>query len=180
MTNLVISGAAYDPENPAHRAELAQKLTQKLGDAGFKLSEDRTRDPGRYYGSFKGKEDVYVFQHRKDPGLEVQVFTSVTSGGSVRAKGADAIRVCLVYKNKIKQKNPEAEEARQYDLGSACRVYRTGDIDNIVERTVERAREMYKAANEVERCPRCRAPMAISKKGNKFCTEVCFLNKAAP
>jgi putative addiction module killer protein len=174
---LLSAGTAYDPENPAHRTELAQKLTQKLGEIGFKLSGDRTRDPGREYGGFKGKEDVYVFQHRKDPGLEVQVFTSVTAGGSVRAKGADAIRVCLVYKNKAKQQGTESEEARQYDLGSACRVYRTGEIDNIVERTVERAREMYKAANLVERCQDCSSPMATSKQGKKFCSEVCWTKR---
>lgn len=174
---LLSAGTAYDPENPAHRTELAQKLTQKLGEIGFKLSGDRTRDPGREYGGFKGKEDVYVFQHRKDPGLEVQVFTSVTAGGSVRAKGADAIRVCLIYKNKAKQQGTESEEARQYDLGSACRVYRTGEIDNIVERTVERAREMYKAANLVERCQDCSSPMATSKQGKKFCSEVCWTKR---
>ena len=174
---LLSAGTVYDPENPAHRIELAKKLTQKLGELGFKLSGDRTRDPGREYGGVKGKEDVYVFQHRKDPGLEVQVFTSVTADGSVRAKGADAIRVCLIYKNKAKQQGTESEEARQYDLGSACRVHRTGEIDNIVERTVERAREMYMAANLVERCQGCSSPMATSKQGKKYCGEVCWTKR---
>ena len=172
------AGTIYDPENAAHRKELGDKMTEKLGAIGFTLSGDRTLDPGRYYGGgFKGKEQVYVFKHRKDPGLEVQVFTSVLESGSVRGKGADAIRVCLIYKNKAKQQNPESEEARQYDLGSGCRVYRTGDIDDIVGRTVERAREMYKLANAVERCNACQAPMATSKQGKKFCSEVCWTKR---
>lgn len=184
-TGLMLSaGVKYDPENPAHRKELADKMKEKLSAAGFKLSTDRTRDPGRRYGQsgWKGKEEVWVFNHRKDPGLEVQVFTSITDGGSVRSKGADAIRVCLVYKNKAKQQNPESEEARQYGLGSECRVHRTGDIDDIIERTVERARDAYKRANEVERCRHCGAPMATSKAGKKFCSEVCWTKKpgAAP
>ena len=176
---LVLSaGVKYDPENPAHREELANKMKAKLGAAGFKLSTDRTLDPGRQYGGgWKGKEEVWVFQHRKDPGLEVQVFTSITQGGSVRSKGADAIRVCLIYKNKAKQTGTENPEARQYDLGSECRVHRTGDIDDIVERTVERARDAYKRANEVERCGKCSAPMAMSKAGKAFCSEVCWLPK---
>lgn len=172
------AGTIYDPENAAHRKELGDKMTEKLGAIGFTLSGDRTLDPGRYYGGgFKGKEQVYVFKHRKDPGLEVQVFTSVLESGSVRGKGADAIRVCLIYKNKAKQQNPESEEARQYDLGSGCRVYRTGDIDDIVTRTVERAREMYKLANAVERCNYCQAPLATSKQGKKFCSEVCWTKR---
>ena len=175
---LVLSGMKYDPESASHRQELADKMKEKLGAAGFKLSTDRTRDPGRQYGGgFKGKEEVWVFQHRKDPGLEVQVFTSITSGGEVRSKGADAIRVCLIVKNKAKLADPKSPDAKQYDLGSECRVYRTGDIDNIVERTVERARDAYKKANEVERCRDCQAPMATSKAGKRFCSEVCWLQK---
>ncbi len=171
------AGTIYDPENPAHRKELGDKLTEKLGAIGFRLSDDRTRDPGRKYGGFKGKEQVYVFKHRKDPGLEVQVFTSVLDSGSVRGKGADAIRVCLVYKNKAKQENPEGAEAKQFELGSGCRVYRTGDIDDIVSRTVDRAREMYVEANKVDRCQYCQAPMALSKQGKKFCSEVCWTKR---
>jgi uncharacterized protein YjeT (DUF2065 family) len=176
---MLSAGMKYDPENPAHREELANKMKEKLGAAGFKLSTDRTRDPGRQYGGggWKGKEEVWVFQHRKDPGLEVQVFTSITSGGSVRSKGADAIRVCLVVKNKAKLADPNSPDAKQYDLGSECRVHRTGDIDDIVDRTVERARDAYRRANEVERCSRCSAPLATSKAGKKFCSEVCWLKK---
>ena len=175
---MLSAGMKYDPENPAHRQELADKMKAKLGAAGFKLSTDRTRDPGRQYGGgFKGKEEVWVFQHRKDPGLEVQVFTSITQGGSVRSKGADAIRVCLVVKNKAKLADPNSPDAKQYDLGSECRVHRTGDIDDIVDRTVERARDAYRRANEVERCSRCSAPLATSKAGKKFCSEVCWLKK---
>jgi hypothetical protein len=175
---MLSAGMKYDPENPAHRQELADKMKAKLGAAGFKLSTDRTRDPGREYGGgFKGKEEVWVFQHRKDPGLEVQVFTSITQGGAVRSKGADAIRVCLVVKNKAKLADPNSPDAKQFDLGSECRVHRTGDIDDIVERTVERARDAYKRANEVERCRDCQAPMATSKAGKRFCSEVCWTKK---
>lgn len=174
----VIAGTSYDATNPAHRAELAAKLKQKLEAIGFTLSTDRSRDPGRLYGQgYKGREEVYVFKHRKDPGLEVQVFTSIAGGGEVRSKGADAIRVCLVYKNKAKQADSESAEARQYNLASECRVNRVGDIDDIVERTVSRAREAYKKANQVERCRDCTAPMALSQAGKQFCAEVCWTKR---
>ena len=170
----------YNPDLLQDRVALADALKAKLTEAGFSLSVDRTLDPGRHYGAgFKGKEDVFVFAHRKDPGLEVQVFTSITAGGQVRSIGADAIRVQLVYKNKAKRNSPDNEEARQYTLGTETRVHRTGEITAIVERTVERARDAYRRANETERCHHCGAPLAISKKGNPFCAEVCFARKSA-
>jgi len=173
----VSAATKYNADDATSRTELATKLKERLGEAGFKLSEDRTRDPGRTYSGFKGREEVFVFQHRKDPGLEVQVFTSIVSGGEVRSKGADAIRVCLVYKNKAKQEKADHAEAKQYDLGSECRVNRTGNIDDIVDRTVERARDAYKRANDVDRCRDCSAPMALSKQGKHFCSEVCWTKR---
>jgi hypothetical protein len=175
MGMVFASGEKYDGDNPEHRRALGQKLTEKLGEKGFKLSTERTRDHSRY----GGQEQVWVFNHRKDPGLEIRVFTSVTPSGQARETGADAIRVCLSYKNKAKQANPDSTEAREYDLGGSCRVFRTGNIDDIVERTVDRAREAYIKANEVARCPKCKAPMAISQRTNKpFCSETCWLKNS--
>jgi len=178
MSITISAGVIYNPEDPQHRSMLAKALKDKLGAAGFKLSTDRSRDPGRTYGQgYKGAEEVWVFQHKDDAGLEVQVFTSIVTNGEVRSKGADAIRVCLVYKNKAKQTGTENPDARQYDVGSGCRVYRSGDIDQIVERTVERAREMYRLATATDKCRYCNAPMVKSKQGKMFCSETCWLKK---
>jgi len=181
---------AYDPDSAADRAELASQLKQKLGAIGFVESTRRTRDPGRHYkrheaGGYKGKELVLVFRHRKDPGLVINIFTSIVEGG-VRTKGADAIRICTEYETKALREDKEEGAYSTQNLVfqrplqkgqelSQCLIQRRGaSVDDIVERVVERARAAYRALNLVKRCTRCQAPMALSKQGKEYCAETCW------
>lgn len=164
----------FDPSSAAHRAALAAALRERLTAAGFHRTAERTRDPGRVYSSgFTGREEVYDLTHRKDPGLTVRVFSSIVGEG-VRGRGADAIRVALVYRNLDKRRDPDAEGGRVYTLEDETRVFRVGTIEAIVDRVIERCREAYQAANLVERC-RCGAVIATSRQNKRFCAETCWL-----
>jgi len=185
----LVKGMAFDVDNPAQRAELAEKLQQKLGAIGFKPSTRRTRDKGRSYGKerWQGQELVLTFQHRKDPGLVINVFTSITKGKeTVRGKGADAIRICTEYETKALR---EGKEEGAFSTGklvfqrplnpkeevSQCTIHRRANsVDDIVERVVNRARMAYKALNIVKRCGKCQAPVALSKAGKEYCSETCW------
>jgi hypothetical protein len=88
-----------------------------------------------------GGELVYSRQHGLDPTMWVKVFTSLPrAAGDARACGEDAIRVLLVFENPVSKASG--------CLYKASRVYRTGSEQAVIERTLERARECYKAANE--------------------------------
>ena len=85
-------------------------------------------------------ELVYVRQHHKDSTMFVKIYTSMPlSSGDARPKGADAIRVLLVFENK--------QTNRSGCLHKCSRVYRTGSQEAVIERTLERAREAYREAN---------------------------------
>ncbi len=104
-------------------------------------------------GGFKktstSHEVVYEYEHQKHPGLKVRVFSSVsTRGDQARACGQDAIRVTLAY----------YRNGKSWGLGKATRVNRTGAPEEVLKRTIERAREMYALGNQyVARgtCRRC-------------------------
>lgn len=159
---LLGSAGPYNPDDPSDRMELAAQLKKRLEAAGFKL------DPGR------NGEDVYVFQHRKDPGLHIKIYTSIYRGAT-RAKAKDAIRVVMLYQQ---QRNAEK---KVIPMGKMPIVKRStkSTIETIVERVVDRAREAYKTVNSVDRCKKCSAPMATSKAGKPYCAEVCWLDKGA-
>ena len=152
--------AAYDPEDAQQRQLLAETMSRRLEKAGFRLLPRRGV-----------QEDVYVFDHLKAPGFQVKVYTSI-QGGRVRSKDADAIRVCLVYADEASRKGGEG---RTIGISSECRVVRRGEIEAIVERTLERARDAYRRVSETERCRACGAPMATSKAGKLYCAERCWL-----
>lgn len=180
----LLSATPYDPHNPEHRAEFATKLKHRLESAGFKLEDKRSR----------GEEDIYTFQHRKDPGLIVKVMTS-SAGGKMREKAADAIRVMMFYQQRrhgdkkvipIVPPTPPQMKAigRDPKMGYAPIIKRMPGtpIDKLVERVVSRAREAYIIVNELERCNQCTAPMAFKKmkKGDpikRYCAELCWTAK---
>lgn len=157
---LLGSTKLYDPSNPSDRKELATQIKARLESAGFKL------DP-----SSRG-EDVYLFQHRKDPGLHIKIYTSIY-GGAARAKAADAIRVVMLYQQQ------RSEEKKVIPMGKMPIVKRSpkSTVETLVERVVDRAREAYKAINSVDRCSACQAPRATSKAGKKYCAELCWTHK---
>lgn len=97
----------------------AAALVVALETAGFR----RLEQPA-------GREVVYYRTHQNDVRYSVKVYTSIREGSDVaRHRGQDAIRVVAVREERGIYKGP--------------RVYRTGSVDAVVGRMLERAREAY-------------------------------------
>jgi hypothetical protein len=114
-------------------------LTSFLEDKGFTRISHRG-------------EAVYVRSNHNHPDLKIKVYTSLPAeGGDARGCGKDAIRVCLVY---------EPVNGRSFGLDSEPRVYRTGSVEAVQKRLLERMREAYDLANQhgKRHCPICDAP----------------------
>ena len=104
------------------------QFCKALEDRGF------TPDPDAY------GELVYIRQHHIDPTMYVKIYTSMPlRSGDTRPCGEDAIRVLLIFKNK--------NTGHSGCLHKTSRVNRTGTVAGVIERTLERAREAYKAGN---------------------------------
>lgn len=97
-------------------------------------------------------------------GVEVLVYTTIV-GEAVRPMGKDAIRVCAVF-------TPTDGHGR--GICSERKVLRTGKIEEIPGRVVERVKDIAKDLNELKHCNRCGAPGLISKKGNMYCADACW------
>lgn len=100
---------------------------------------DSTLTPKGFVKTLANKEVVFTRAHDKNPDFKIMVYSSLTDGASeVREVGSDAIRVCLVY----------THNGKTHGIGKSKRVYREGEEKRIMERMVERAREMYILANK--------------------------------
>ena len=111
----------------------SERIFSLLESKGFKRYEN--------YGSFGGTEIVYCFAHQKNPKLMVKVFTSISEGQTqARDCGKDAIRILTVYENK--------NTGKSFAVWKGARVYRTGTVEGVLERMLERCREAYQAATD--------------------------------
>jgi hypothetical protein len=109
----------------------AAAIRERLTAAGFHLLAD-TRG-----------EEVYERPHNSDPRYTVKVYSSIQRGaGEVRECGADAIRVVALFAD-AKFRWP----AQVVPIFKAARVYRTGSVEAVLDRMIERAREAYATCN---------------------------------
>jgi hypothetical protein len=99
-------------------------------------------------------------------GVEVLVYTTIV-GETVRPMGVDAIRVCAVF-------NPSEEGKRGRGILKERKVLRTGKIEEIPGRVVERVKDIAGELNDLKHCNRCGAPGLISKAGNLYCADACW------
>lgn len=154
----------YDPECKYSRQHLAISIAARLSEAGFiKVESDNFSRPS--HSILQTKE--YLYERTIDEtDLKVQVFTTIINdsdlGMIVRSTGKDAIRVNV--------RSPSVKRA----LISETRVNRTGEVDDIVERMVQRARDAYKLGRQSGKCHKCGAPRALSKAGKWYCAKVCW------
>lgn len=101
----------------------AERMIEFLKSKGFVLARNRSR-----------REVVYERSHDKDPGYRVVVYTSISAGNAkARKLGADAIRVCAIYE----------DVGRSFGVAKLPRVFRTGSVDAVLARTLERMRDAY-------------------------------------
>lgn len=113
----------------------AEKMIAFLQSKGFVPALNRSR-----------REVVYERSHARDPGYRVLVYTSIAQGNmTARKLGQDAIRVCAIYE----------DVGRSFGVAKLPRVFRTGSVDGVLERTYQRMREAYerctKHLNETQR-----------------------------
>jgi hypothetical protein len=108
----------------------AAAIRERLAAAGFRLLPAQ-----------RG-EEVYERAHDKDDRYTVKVYSSVQRGETeARECGADAIRVVALL----------TTPKKVYPIFKSARVYRTGSVDAVLGRMIERAREAYARCNEHRR-----------------------------
>jgi len=157
----------YDPKVPMLRQMLALSVLGRLEEAGF-VEEP----PKEKLARPELAEKIFsrVVGSPKD-GMKVMVYSTVVGDGDavpyeVRGAGKDAIRVSSVYVTK---------DGATRGITSDRRVNRHGDIDDIVDRMIERMRDAWSACKSGERCRDCGAPKFTSKGGKKVCAEICWV-----
>ncbi len=148
----------YNPEACEDRVHLATSLERTFQKANFSQIDK----PGC-------SEKVFAFSVEQIPNVFIYVYSTIV-GEQVRSVGADAIRVTVVYKRK---------DAQEMQLFAATRVFRTGEIDAICERTLSRMREAFATLRERSRnqltCKRCSAPLFDTKKNTMACAATCWV-----
>lgn len=100
-----------------------------------------------------GKETVYERANHNCSSFVIRVYSSAKDGATdARGCGLDAIRVCLLWADPT---------GKTYGVAKATRVYRTGTVEAVIARMLERMRDLYGLANRLAaapRCPGCGAP----------------------
>lgn len=165
-TTATIPATPYNPGSTADRCALAASLQGLLQEAGFALAAR----PATYRAN---GEAVYF---REIPGtrIAVKVYTTIVPAGpgglpQVRGEGKDAIRVCAVYRT---------TDGKDRGIVSDTRVNRTGDLQGIATRTLDRMRTVWKAAATGARCY-CGAPKFTAKSGKVVCADACWARRQA-
>lgn len=115
----------------------ASAIRERLAAAGF-----------RPLPTSRG-EEVYKRRHDRDPRYAVKVYSSIQRGqAEVRDCGADAIRVVAVhYTGDLKPNGEWVAPDAARGIFKAARVYRTGSVDAVLDRMIDRAREAYATCN---------------------------------
>ena len=141
----------YDHQDAFHRTFLATHLREALTTAGFNLQP----------ASRIGEEEVWK-RGVEGTKFQIAVYTTIV-GNQVRSVGADAIRVVGLYENDGQVKGKLKSRS----------VHRTGKVEDIKERMIQRARNTWSDCRSNGTC-RCGAPLLVSKKGNKYCADLCW------
>lgn len=88
-------------------------------------------------------EEVYDRIHDRDPSYIVRVYSSIQRGAEeARDCGEDAIRVVALHIDSKYHSPPLV-----VPIFKATRVHRTGSVEAVLDRMIERAREAYGACN---------------------------------
>ena len=141
----------YNPAESFHRSFLATHIREALTTAGFSLQPARRL----------GEEEVWK-RGVEGTKFQIAVYTTIV-GGQVRSVGKDAIRVVGLYENGGQVKGKLKSRS----------VHRTGKVEDIKERMIQRARNTWSECRTNGTC-RCGAPLLVSKKGNKYCADLCW------
>jgi hypothetical protein len=119
----------------------AAAIRNRLAAAGFRLLAVPLGCPG---------EEVYERRHDRDPRYAVKVYSSIQRGQEeVRDRGADAIRVVAVYYGGPLGASGEwlGGPGAARGIFKSPRVHRSGSVDSVLDRMIDRAREAYAFIN---------------------------------
>lgn len=87
-------------------------------------------------------EEIYKRFHDKNAQYSIKVYSSIQRGAAeARGCGADAIRVVALFESR----------GKVFPIYKSKRVYRTGTVEAVLDRMIERAREAYVRCNEHRR-----------------------------
>lgn len=112
----------------------AAAIRDRLAAAGFRLLPAN-----------RG-EEVYERAHERDDRYTIKVYSSIQRGASEARKcGADAIRVVALFTPR-----PNAV----YPIHKSTRVHRSGTVEAVLDRMIERARGAYVACNQHRKRPK--------------------------
>lgn len=145
----------YQHEEAFHRQALASMLLAQLEGKAFQ----RTQEGGEI-----------VLRRTFPSGKVLKVYTSthlVQGQPEVARVGKDAIR--FVVEAPVKKGGFRAVFPTQK------RVYRTGEVDNIVGRTMMAAKTVFEEAGKLGYCSNCKGFLGISTKGNPYCLDLCWV-----
>jgi hypothetical protein len=134
-------------------------ILSTLSEKGFKETSEPM--PG---------ETVLEFQMTRGGlpnGFSIRVYTSVVDGVA-RGDGEDAIRVTLIWRDPAKNSLTP--------ISKSTRVNRTGEMEEIVERVLQRGRDLWTSVPNISRC-NCGAPKAVSKAGKLYCAARCWITE---
>ena len=158
----------YDPNFPFSRQMLALSIVNQLEDSDFKDVTQLDWKSKHHRPMTWQHERVYERNVDSRGLIKIKVYTTVTEKASnltVRGSGSDAIRVCGTY---------QTRSGKEVGILSEKRVHRTGNIEDIVERMLQRMRQAWKLLKNPKTCDRCGAPKFTSKAGNQVCAEICW------
>ncbi len=123
-----------------------EAMCKALEVAGFcRIGPVQGRDRGMH-------EIVYIRRHHYDRNFVVKVYTTIPAqAGVARDCGEDSIKVVLVEERKVRKPGTQQMWDVVEGRGKATKVLRTGSEQAVIERTLERCREMYSLANRLIR-----------------------------
>ena len=150
----------YNPALEIHRRTLAISLIDRLETIGFERCE-------RLEGTY-GELSEAVYAKQVNGRHIVAVYTSCnqrTGAWEARNSGKDAIRVAALYVMK---------DGNTRGLSKFKRINRTGSINAIVSRVVDRTQEAEKVGASPEKCERCGSTKFLTKSGSYCCTAFCW------
>jgi hypothetical protein len=148
----------YDPNNSFHRKALALDLKATLLGLGL-VPQERTGP----------REMVFCRPSSRLTRTQLQVFTSIVDD-EVRDLGSDSIKVCVTY---------DRTDGGTRGILKEARVFRTGQIEEIPERLVNRIHAAIKELKALRSCDRCGSPMLVAKSGKPYCADACWNHKGS-
>ena len=148
----------YDPNNAFHRKALALNIRATLLSMGL-VPEER---PGT-------REMVFSRTSSRLARTQLRVYTSIVDD-EVRDLGSDSIKVCVTF---------DRTDGGTRGVLREARVFRTGQLEEIPDRLVNRIQGAIKELKALQACTRCGSPVLVAKTGKPYCADACWNHQSS-